>query len=352
MMNVDFLVIGQGISGSFVSWYLQKAGSSFLVIDKADAFSSSRVAAGIINPVTGRRIVQTWMIDTLLGFALNAYTELGTALNLQAIAQKNIIDFFPAPQMLLSFRKRFEEDPAYLSFPQEQNGYAQDFNYDFGFGEIAPCYAVNLAEILPAWRKKLGERSQLLEDHFDHSQLTIEGDGIRYQDIHAQKIIFCDGSLALENPWFNKLPFAYNKGEALLIRQEGLPADKIFKKGMNIVPVSENIFWSGSSYEWNFSDALPSEIFRQKTIGLLKHWLKRPFEVIDHLAAVRPATIERRPFVGIHPHHPQLAILNGMGTKGCSLAPYFADQLVNLLTKNTPVLKEADIKRFSRILGL
>ena len=352
MINVDFLVIGQGISGSFVSWYLQKGGSSFMVVDKADPFSSSRVAAGIINPVTGRRIVQTWMIDTLLGFALNAYTELGTALDLKAITQKDIVDFFPAPQMLQAFLKRFEEDPAYLSLPLAKDTYAPHFNYDFGYGEISPCYAVNIAEILPAWRKKLNDRNQLMEDHFDPEQLNITRDGLRYRGITAQMIIFCDGALAADNPWFSKLPFAYNKGEALLIKQEALPTDKIFKKGMNIVPAPEGLFWVGSSYEWNFTNALPSEIFRQKTIGLLKHWLKEPFEVVDHLASVRPATIERRPFVGIHPHHPQLAILNGMGTKGCSLAPFFADQLVNHLTKNTPILKEADIKRFSRILGL
>jgi hypothetical protein len=40
-----------------------------------------------------------------------------------------------------------------------------------------------------------------------------------------------------------------------------------------------------------------------------------------------------------------------MGTKGCSLAPYFARQLCDHLCSGLPILPEADVKRFRRILG-
>jgi hypothetical protein len=52
----------------------------------------------------------------------------------------------------------------------------------------------------------------------------------------------------------------------------------------------------------------------------------------------------------MHPHHPQIGILNGMGTKGCSLAPYFASQFVSHLTKKSSILPEANVDRFSRLL--
>src|SRR5688500_17540147 len=109
-MHIDHLIIGQGICGTFLSWYLQKANRSFIIIDDARPNTASRVAAGIINPVTGRRIVKTWMIDELMPFAQNAYEDLGAALNIEAIRQKNIIDFFPTPQMRLAFYQRFSED--------------------------------------------------------------------------------------------------------------------------------------------------------------------------------------------------------------------------------------------------
>ncbi len=86
-------------------------------------------------------------------------------------------------------------------------------------------------------------------------------------------------------------------------------------------------------------------------IAQLKYWLKIPFEIADHLASVRPANMERRPFVGLHPKYSSVAILNGMGTKGCSLAPFFARQLTDNLTEGKPIYADADVKRFEKILA-
>ena len=76
-----------------------------------------------------------------------------------------------------------------------------------------------------------------------------------------------------------------------------------------------------------------------------------PFKIIDHQAAIRPANIERRPFAGFHPLNNRVGILNGMGTKGCSLAPFFAKQLVDNIIYNNFIDPEADLKRFSKILA-
>jgi hypothetical protein len=308
-------------------------------MDHYDPSSSSRVAAGIINPVTGRRIVKTWMIDELLPFALNAYEEIGNFLGIQAITEKKMIDFFPSAQMLNAFRERIAEDDQYLKFAADPRLFDNQFNYDFGYGEIYPCYMVNLKELLPAWRSWLKEQDCLVEEKFDQQQ--------KYP---ADKIIFCDGIYSSRNKFFTNLPFALNKGEALFIESDHLPAEHIYKKALTIAPIGKNQFWVGSSHEWNFTDNEPSQSFLEKTTAILSNWMKHPYRVVDHLASIRPATVERRPFVGMHPHVPSIGILNGMGTKGCSLSPYFADQLVNHLTKNTAILPEANIYRFSRIL--
>ena len=85
-------------------------------------------------------------------------------------------------------------------------------------------------------------------------------------------------------------------------------------------------------------------------IASLDSILKLPYEVVDHLVGIRPANTERRPFVGLHPTHPQLAICNGMGTKGCSLAPYFSLQLLNHIELGTEINQEASIERFYHLL--
>lgn len=353
---VEFLIIGQGICGTWLSYYLQKEKRSFIVIDNNDPDSASRVAAGIINPVTGRRIVKTWMIDELLEFIVPAYTELGKELGIKAIAQRSLIDFHPTPQMKIAFDDRLKENADFLFQPVDQNKYNNIFNYDFGFGEVNPCYTVNLKEIIPLWRKQLLSNGQLIEEDFDINRLINSENSIRWSDrngqiIKAEKIIFCDGINSAQNPFFKNLPFALNKGEAIIFESKEIPADHLFKKGMMLTSIEKDFFWIGSNYLWEFDNDKPTEQFRKQTEMLLKNWLKVSFRIVNHKASVRPANIERRPFVGFHPAQKNVGILNGMGTKGCSLAPYFAKQLVDHLLYQKEILAEADIKRFSKILA-
>ncbi|HNF30598.1 MAG TPA: FAD-dependent oxidoreductase, partial [Chitinophagaceae bacterium] len=118
-----------------------------------------------------------------------------------------------------------------------------------------------------------------------------------------------------------------------------------------IVPYKKDLWWIGSNYEWNFENDLPSNHFREDMEARLKSFLKIPYKIVEHIAAIRPANIERRPFIGFHPIHQNIGILNGMGTKGCSLAPYFAHQFSNYIVQGTAIHSMADIKRFSGILS-
>ena len=349
-MQTEFLIIGQGISGTWLSYYLQKANRSFIVIDNEQSSSASRVAAGIINPVTGRRIVKTWMIDELLSFLVPAYEELGNELHIKAIEKKSLIDFHPTPQMKIAFDERVKENADLLFQPKDQWQYREVFNYDLGFGEVDPCYIVNLKEILPAWRNKLSSNNQMLEEDFEITELKLTDSEINYKNIEAEKIIFCDGINSSLNPLFKGLPFALNKGEVIFIESADIPPTNIFKKGMMLTSIGKDVYWIGSNYLWEFPDDQPTDQFRKQTESLLKTWLKVPFRIVDHKASVRPANIERRPFVGFHPRHKNAGILNGMGTKGCSLAPYFAKQLTDHLIYKKEFLPEADIKRFTKIL--
>ena len=97
-MYVDYLIVGQGIAGTFLSYYLIRAGKKVIVIDEYNPATASRVASGIINPVTGRRVVTTWMIDELLPFAQNAYSEIGAFLNCTPARDIEIINFHATEQ--------------------------------------------------------------------------------------------------------------------------------------------------------------------------------------------------------------------------------------------------------------
>ena len=339
------------ISGAFLAHFLDKAGVSFVILDESRDNSASRAAAGLINPVTGRRIVKTWMIDQLMPFAKTTYEQIGKELSIQCFDEKKIVDFFPTPQMRNAFIERFESDPQFLQMPKDENDMRELFHYPFGYGEIHPVYLVQIPALLSASRKKLIESGKLLDAHVDLKDLVVQPDKIVYKEWTAERIIFCDGIVCGSNPYFGQLPFAPNKGEALVIEIKDFPVEHIFKKGLGIVPLAGQHYWVGASYEWDFLHDQPTETFRKRTELTLLEWLKIPFKIVDHFASVRPATLERRPFVGFHPKYKNLGILNGMGSKGCSLAPYFAKQLTDKILGIAPLAPEADVLRFEKILS-
>jgi glycine/D-amino acid oxidase-like deaminating enzyme len=348
-MTVDYIIIGQGICGTFLSWNLIRAGKKVLVIDESKAFTASKTASGVINPVTGRRIVRTWRIEELLPFAIDAYTTFGNELNVELIQQTSILDFHPSLQMKEAFDKRLDEGEDFLQHANSED-WKNYFNYHYSVGAIKPCLLLDINTMLNKWRQKLKDENLLLEDSFNWQDCKVHEDYVTYKNIMAAKVFCCDGVAGFDNPYFKNLPYAKIKGEAIIASIPGLPSNYIYKQGINIVRWSGDLFWIGSSYEWSYDNVEPTVSFRKKMEEQLKYWLKLPYVVIDHLASERPATIERRPFVGLHPVFPSIGILNGMGTKGCSLAPFFAKQLTEHVIDNKPLYGEADVRRFKKIL--
>jgi glycine/D-amino acid oxidase-like deaminating enzyme len=344
--HYDIIIVGQGICGTVLTSALMEQHQKVLVIDDGSKKAASKIASGVINPVTGRRIVKTWQIDTVMPAAVRMYQALEKKLGTSIVKQCNIINFHPSEQMQKAFEDRIAEDPTYLSTQPLPNTIAAAFEAPFGHTVIDPCWLVNLENLLHYWRQNLIEKKAFIEDVFDFKKLDNKADHIVYDKYTANKIIFCEGAKGQENPYFKQLPFAPNKGEALLVKINGLDNRYIYKKAVSIVPWKDSIFWVGSNYEWDNYNDDPSPSFKEKTITALNEWLTIPYEVIDHIAGIRPANTQRRPFIGMHPVFKNIGIFNGMGTKGCSLAPYFAEQMTKHILNQTPIDNEATIDRF------
>jgi hypothetical protein len=347
--SVKYLIIGQGLVGTWMSYHLDKAGISYKIINDKSVQSATSVASGVINPVTGRRIVQTWMIDTILPYAVGQYKDIATKLNIDIIRTAPIILIHPSDQMRESFEYRLNHDNIYL-FKQDSTKWKPYFKTPFETGAIDECYWMDLNTMTQYWKEYLQQHNHFINDHFDFNDLQVTDSGVEWKNILADKIIFCDGLNSMKNPYFNALPFAPNKGQALIVKIPGLPNEHIYKNNVSIVPWTDNLFWVGSNYEWTFNDDQPTEDFKVKMIESLNQLLELPYEIMDHIVGIRPANTQRRPFVGKHPSYPQLAICNGMGTKGCSLAPYFTHQLLEYLEYGKGIEPEADVQRFASIL--
>jgi glycine/D-amino acid oxidase-like deaminating enzyme len=350
-VQTDYIIVGQGIAGTFLSYYLLKQGKRVLVIDEARPFTSSKVASGIINPVTGKRIATTWLADKLIPFCRDAYAAMEQDLNVPLISGHNILEFHPTSESRAVFDNKLQKGSEYLQHIPDEAQWAQYFRYNYGIGQISPCWLIDIQNLLPAWRRILQQQDMLLEERFDMGQCIVNNEGVQYKGVHAEKIIFCDGVDGFDNPYFSLLPYTRNKGEALIVSIPGLPREHGYKQGMKIVPWHDDLFWVGASFEWEFSNPHPTPAYRKKLESQLDYWLRIPYETVDHIAAERPVTVERIPFVGLHPLHPAVGVFNGMGTKGCSLGPYLAQQFARHLVYGEQIQPEADIKRFSGVLG-
>ncbi len=350
-MTVNFLIVGQGIAGTLLSRELMNAGCRVMVVDDGNVFASSRVAGGLVNPVTGKRLVRSWMIDELLPFANSVYTKIGEEFGINVARESFIVDMFATKEQSELFDERIAEEQDYLSKPGIDS-HNDHFRYSYGSGCIFPSLIVNLEALLTNWRDHLADKESLWERRFSFDECVVDENGVSYNGVRAEKIIFCDGAASMNNPLFSKLPWTHDKGEALVADIPGLPANCVYKQGnVSIVPWRNGLFWIGALHDWKYTSLEPSAKFRKDVETLLDYWLKLPYKITDHLVSVRPANVERKPFVGVHPLYDRVAILNGLGGKGFSLAPYFAHMLADNLVHNIPVEADVDVGRFRKTLS-
>ena len=64
----DYLIVGQGLAGSLLAWRLLQNKQNILLVDNEHRGCSSMAAAGLVNPVTGKRLVKAteteqWLVE-------------------------------------------------------------------------------------------------------------------------------------------------------------------------------------------------------------------------------------------------------------------------------------------------
>jgi glycine oxidase len=349
---LDYLIVGQGLAGSLLTHRLLKVGARIAVIDQDHHKASSALAAGIVNPITGRRFVKSWRMDELLPFAKEVYAEIEDTLGQTFFKKKHVSMLFRLPETENNWMARSVEPDIvpYVADEFDQAAYEKVFGPLVGGVEYQLAGRLEMNHLIKSWRSHLKSLVDYRTERFDYEALQIEADHVLYKDIKAKRIIFCEGPRGIHNPYFNYLPFNLAKGEVLMIRIPGYPfEDKMVKDGIFIVPLDNGLYWTGSSYDRNYRHEEPTETERWNLISQLKKILKLEFKIEAHLSAVRPTVKDRKPFLGQHPQFSPLYIFNGLGAKGSYLGPYFAKHLVDFLENGIELEQEVNIERFENL---
>jgi glycine oxidase len=345
-MKTDYLIIGQGIAGSLIALELLDAGASIRIIDDGFKSSSTIVAAGLYNPVVFKRFAKSWMAESLIPFAKQRYEILEEQLQSKFHYNKSIYKVFASPEERSLWDKRKSQNEFMAEVVETVEGIA-GVNAPFGMGRVPDAGNLDTLAFLEAAKFFFKNKGLLLEETFNLNTLKVEQEEVTYGMIKADKIIFCEGSKAVDNPHFNWLPFKLTKGEALTAKIKGYNSKDVINKGVFVLPVMEEVCRIGATYEWEDLSENPTEKGRAELIGKFEKLITAPFQVLEHKAGIRPTISDRRPIIGQHPEHPQLLIFNGMGTKGVLIAPYFAKHFANYLSgKSLSIHPEADIARF------
>lgn len=345
MPAYDYLVIGQGIAGSMLSYFLLKKGSKVLVADQFQPSSASNVAAGIVNPLTGRRLVKTWMAGAVFPFADCTYIELEKILNEDFWYRMNIAKIISTPgeNDFLNRRKVSADYLDLISFPKDSELYG--FKQPVAF-EINGSGYLDMAKLIREYRKMLFEKDILVGVPFHNEEMVVDDERIFWKGYSFKRVIFCDGYKSTENPLFSWVPFVPAKGEVLTIHSTELNIDKIVMKDIFILPLGNGYYKVGATYQWDQLDGNPTLEGRNQLTQKLDAMLDCSYTIINHVGGIRPVVKDRKPCLGIHPVYKCIGIFNGLGTKGASLAPYFASHFADYLEENKPLNKETDVARF------
>lgn len=344
---IDYLIVGSGLAGISFSEIALQNNKSILVLDN-NSQNSSKIAGGLYNPVILKRFSEVWQAQEQLFLMNEFYALLGKKINVKFDFKKPILrKFFSIEEQNNWFAASDKQALApFLSTELIFKKY-QGIDSPFGYGEVLQTGYVDTALLLNKYGEYLISNKLFREESFDYDALQIVSNGIRYKDIQAKHIIFAEGFGMHANPYFKHLPLDGTKGELFIIKAPGLDLDVIVNTSVFILPIGNDLYKVGATYNWKDKTDLPTEEGRAELVDRIKEIITCDFEIVEHFAGVRPTVKDRRPLVGTHSTHTAVHILNGLGTRGVMLGPAMAKALYDCIENKIPLSKEIDINRFS-----
>ena len=344
MKKVDYIIIGQGLAGTILAYTLIKAGKTVHIFNQEKINASSRVAAGLYNPITGRNMVKTWKADEIFTGLESFYSEL------EQWADKSFL--YPIkiyrPFFEISEQNDWQiraSDPIYEPYVESitYKSVMENIRDPLGGITFKPSGFVDINSLLDACRVKFNSSESLTEGIFEKDSLKIHQNGVIYGGISASKIVFCTGIARVS--FFDWLPFKPVKGEILKIKSN-LNLNLILNRGIFMIPQSDGTIKIGATYNWKDVSEAPTAEAEDFLTNKFHKLVNADFEIIERYVGLRPTTPDRRPFIGMHPKFPTLCTFNGFGSKGVSLIPYCADHLHKHLEYSENLDPEVSINRY------
>ena len=348
----DYLIVGGGIAGLCFADFCLKHNKSFVLMDD-QIRTSSKVAGGMFNPVVLKRFTSIWNSDEQLALAMPFYKNIEANLNTKFLYEIPIYRKFASIEEQNNWFHSCDQ-PSLSHFLNDKIS-KESINHihsDYGFGEVYQTGFLDVNHFIVSYQDFLKQENLLITESFDYDGIDFQNDSVNYKGNSYKNIIFAEGFSMLNNPFFNHLPLDGTKGELLIVRIPDLKLDKIVKSGIFIIPFGDDLYKVGATYNWQDKTDIQTVEAKNELLEGLRDLIDCDFEVVQHLAGIRPTVKDRRPLIGTHYQHKQIHLLNGLGTRGVLLGPYLSDLLFSKIEFGIPLDQNVDINRYYKKMQL
>jgi glycine/D-amino acid oxidase-like deaminating enzyme len=349
--EVDYLIVGQGLAGSLLACLLQMGRKKVLTIDNGHRTAASLAAAGIMNPITGKRLNRPFLIDRLLEDAFTIYPSVERFLSASFFRRRKVLRLLQSADESHRWKESLASGDyaKYLGaidcprFPFVEAREAR-----FGGFEIALAGQLDVPMFIRRAREMFAATGRLVESEFNYQELQFSETAVTWRDYIARAVVCCEGYKISENPFFKSIQLNPAKGEMLTLRAPTFSDDRIIQRGKWLFRSGTNEIKAGTTYAWDRMDETPTQLARDEIEQAIREFTLFDFEVINQTAGVRPVIrVDNRPIVGTHPENRRVAVLNGLGSKGVLQAPFASMQLIGSLERGEPIHPEFDVCRKS-----
>jgi glycine oxidase len=367
--QVDLVIIGGGIAGITLQEKATQRGKTSIIIDNPNHQGSSWSAGALLHPLVFKRLTLAWPGLSHCEFALGFYSitapthwhqisifrRISTQAEIdQWNSKRNDPDFTP---ILGPIIEKLPDTRGH-----NQNVLNQiSIQSEFGFGPVMVGGWLDIENYLIEKKSHLESlglwiNSKLTASSIDTKSrvITLPGSHITIQ---YRDLVLATG---ISDPaWHNLIPepvksrlmnqgFYGVKGDCIDLYLPELSLNSVVLSSVFILPLGNNLFRIGSTYQREYTNNEPELNQAYELCLALESFVKFDASVLlerikHHRAGIRPATRDRRPYLGTLGNN--LWAYNGLGTRGLLIAPHVADVFLNHLDTGAPIPDQWSLER-------
>lgn len=298
----SIVIAGQGIAGSMLAWACERAGIAFRIFDPGHAKAASRVAAGLVSPLTGQRLVPTWRFSEWRDPVLAIYREMETELGVPIVRELRIERRFRNTRQRELFCSRIER-PEVAPWVESVGHHALILR-----GAFQVDTGVLIARLRERWRQR-GE--------LQNSTVPTALDG------ETETIIWCTGAVP---PPGLSIPWEPSRGEIVRGELAGLAHDTVLNDGQWVLPMNGTEVIVGALFDRDDLTVGVTTVGQAELMAAAERLTGRSLTAARGDSGIRVNVPDRRPVAGWADTRQRVGVLGSLAAKGALWAPMLAQQ--------------------------